>query len=87
MEMYGGNPPRFYVYGMLGTDQMQPHEIQIWYYFDRGITTFILAATIFCDRELFNYLVSQKSAFATAFGREPIDIKDFDQLLKKKPRG
>jgi len=84
MEMYGGNPPHFHVYGMLGTPRMPAHEKQIWYYFDRGITTFILAAGVFLDRELFDYLVSQKLKFATATGRQPIDIADFDELLKKK---
>lgn len=83
MEMYGGNPPHFHVYGMLGTDRIPSGEKKMWYYFDRGITTFVLAAGVFFDRELFDYLVGQKQNFAKATGREPLDITDFDELLKK----
>jgi hypothetical protein len=86
MEMYGGNPPHFHVYGMLGTPRIQAHDKQIWYYFDRGIATFILAAGAFLDRELFEYLSSQKRNFATATGRQPIEIADFAELLQKHPR-
>jgi hypothetical protein len=86
MEMYFGNPPHFHIFGMLGTERIPPHEKQIWYYFDRGITTFVLAAGAFLDGELFDYLVSQKRNFAQATGREPGDITDFAALLNKKPQ-
>jgi hypothetical protein len=85
MEMYGGDPPHFHVYGMIGTERMQPAEKEIWYYFDRGITTFILAAGAFFDREVVDYLISQKREFAKATGREAVDITDLTEVLKKKP--
>ena len=86
MEMYGGDPPRFHVYGMLGTPNMNSHENYLWYYFDRGVTSFILATIVFSDRELFSYLFSHKQKFARALGRELTDDStDFLELLNKKP--
>ena len=52
---------------------MEPHEKHLWYYFDRGVTSFILAAIVFSDRELFSYLFSHKEKFARALGRELTD--------------
>ena len=87
MEMYGGYPRHFYVYGMLGTPRMEPHEKQLWYYFDRGSVAFILAASVFGERELVDYLCSHKKKFAKAMGRELTDDNtDFVELLNKKPR-
>jgi hypothetical protein len=33
MDMYGGNPPRFHVTGMLGTPRIDEHADDIWNYF------------------------------------------------------
>jgi hypothetical protein len=87
METYGGIPPQFHVYGMLGTSRMEPHEKHLWYYFDRGVTAFIFAAIVFGDRELFDYLSFHKQKFAKAMGRELTDDNtDYSELLNKKPQ-
>ena len=86
MEMYGGYPRHFYVYGMLNTPRMQAANNEIWSYFERGITVFAIAAGYaFTDRELFEYLASQKQRFEAASGRKPEDnIAEIAKLLKKK---
>ena len=37
MEMYGGNPPRFHMSGMLGTSLEQAHREDFWNYVCRSI--------------------------------------------------
>jgi hypothetical protein len=84
MEMYGGTPPHFHVHGMLGTSVMAAHEKQIWYYFDRGIGSFICATTVFPAEELCKYLLVQKQNFSTATGRSLVDdARSLGRLLKK----
>lgn len=44
MEMYGGNPPRFHMDGMLGTAVERVHREQFWRYVHRSIMVFAAAA-------------------------------------------
>jgi hypothetical protein len=53
MDMYGGDPPRFHVSGMLGTERHVEHRADLWNYFYRGILAFAIAAKAFGDEELF----------------------------------
>ncbi len=53
MDMYGGNPPRFHVRGMLGTERQQEHRDDLWNYFYRSILAFSFAAKAFGDEVLF----------------------------------
>lgn len=46
MDMYGGNPAKFHMNGMLGTEIHQHHEEDIWNYFYRGIMAFAFAAKL-----------------------------------------
>ncbi len=63
LEIYGGNPPRFHVRGMLGTPRMPEYERDIWNYFERGMADFVIAAGVLGDRELVQKLLSQKATF------------------------
>ncbi len=66
MDMYGGNPPRFHVRGMLGTGRHLEHSADLWNYFYRGIVAFAIAAKAFGDDELFALI----RAFADKFVKE-----------------
>lgn len=69
MDMYGDDPPRFHMNGMLDTPLHQDHRDDLWNYFYRGITAFCFAAKAFGDDVLF----AKIREFATAFERsEPI---------------
>jgi hypothetical protein len=57
MDMYGGDPPRFHLRGMLGTPKIQEHQVEIWSYFFRGITAFGFAAKAFEDKELYQRIL------------------------------
>lgn len=63
MDMYVGNPPRFYVRGMLGTPRVKEYERSIWNYFERGMAVFVIAAGILGDVELHKRLFAQKQSF------------------------
>jgi hypothetical protein len=53
MDMYGGDPPRFNVQGMLGTERHLEHSADLWNYFYRGILAFGISAKAFGDDEMF----------------------------------
>ncbi len=44
MDMYGGNPPRFHLRGMLGTPRATDHLYDLWNYYYRGVLSFSFAA-------------------------------------------
>ena len=51
MDMYGGDPPRFYMRGMKGTKRHDEHRGELHHYFHRGIMAFALVAKTFGDDE------------------------------------
>jgi hypothetical protein len=48
---------------------MREYEHDIWNYFERGIASFACAAAAFNDRELLEYVASQKRKFEIQTGR------------------
>lgn len=63
MDMYGGDPPRFHVSGMLGTPKITAHRKDLWNYFYRGIISFLLVAKVFGDENLYKSLSDYLDAF------------------------
>jgi hypothetical protein len=53
MDMYGGNPPKFYVRGMRGTERHREHSADLWNYFYRTIISCAFVAKAFGDENLF----------------------------------
>jgi hypothetical protein len=53
MEMFGGNPPKFHVAGMIGTPFFNTHQHDLENYFYRGICVFAIAVRAFGDDALF----------------------------------
>lgn len=70
MEMYGGNNPRFYVSGMMGTPLFLDHHDDLWNYFYRGICAFGFAAKAFGDEELFASIHRYQKHFEKVSGKE-----------------
>ena len=66
MDMYGGDPPKFHVRGMLGTEREAGYRKDIWNYFYRSIGSFALVARAFGDTEL----LSQVRSFSIEFERQ-----------------
>ena len=54
MDMYGGEPSRFHMRGMLGTGVYDGHRKDISNYFLRGIGAIALGTIAFEDKELFD---------------------------------
>lgn len=63
MDMYGGDPGRFYVKGMLGTPRVDEYTKDLLNYVYRGILAFGFAAMAFGDLQLFNQVVAFRNQF------------------------
>lgn len=78
MDLYGGDPPRFHLRGMLGIIRMDEHREDLWNYFYRGIIAFAFAAKAFGDEALFDSIRGYMKQFAADSGQ--------DYLLRKQGR-
>ncbi len=63
MDMYGGDPPRFAVSGMLGTPRIIHHSHDLWNYFYRGILSFAVVAKAFGDDDMCNEIRKYRDHF------------------------
>lgn len=69
LEMYGGNPPGYYLSGMLGTRRQPTFEDTSWNYFYRGLLSFMEAATSFGLAELRGQLYAFRTHFEEQWGQ------------------
>lgn len=70
MDMYGGNPPRFHVRGMRGSERHLEHSADLWNYFYRSILAFAFAAKAFGDEKMFSSIRHFSEEFAKATGED-----------------
>lgn len=70
MDLYGGDPARFHVHGMLGTPREEEHRHDLWNYFFRSIICFGLVAKAFGDEALFHEIKEFSDEFAAEAGRD-----------------
>ncbi len=56
MEMYGGNPPKFHISGMLGTPRIAEFTNNTWDYFYRGLITIMMVALTFKQKNMLRQL-------------------------------
>lgn len=86
LDMYGGNPPGYYLNGMLGTLRQEEWENLAWNYFYRALLTFMCAAQAFGCAERVQSLYEYRDGFEQAWGN--VDWECPEKLikdLKKKP--
>lgn len=69
MEMYGGDPPRFHVAGMLGTARIEECEKSLWHYFHRGINSAGLVALGLQRRDVCESIMEVRSRFEDRSGK------------------
>lgn len=69
MDMYGGNPPRFHVEGLLGSERHDEYRHDLWNYFYRSILSFGMAAQAFRDHELRDQIHQFTVRFEDAAGK------------------
>jgi len=69
MDMYGGNPPRFHMRGMLDTERHQEHRDDLWNYFYRSIIAFACVVKAFGDEVLFTKIVEFRNQFERQSGK------------------
>lgn len=77
MDMYGGNPSRFHISGMLGTPKIKVYRKDLWNYYFRGLLSFILVAKAFGNEELDKSLSKYQDEFENKSGT------NYGQLAKK----
>lgn len=70
MTMYGGNPPKFYVRGMLGTLRHDEHRADLWNYFYRSIIAFALSAKAFGANDLYTDITAFVDKFANISAKD-----------------
>lgn len=70
MDMYGGNPAKFHMQGMLNTRLHNDHINDLWNYFYRGIISFAFAAKAFGDEKLFQEIYQLTKEFAKFSGKD-----------------
>jgi len=68
MDMFGGEPPRFYVAGMNGTPRIAEYVEGAWNYFYRSLLTATVVAKALGDGELVDHLYKYISQFEKASG-------------------
>ena len=68
MDMYGGDPPHFYLAGMRGTPRMQEHIDDAWNYFYRGLMSATVVATAFGDKPLVDSMYEYIKRFEESSG-------------------
>ena len=68
MDMYGGDPPRWHVRGMLGTIRADEHREVFSHVFYRSIGSFFFAAKAFNDKALVDNFLVHMRRFARETG-------------------
>ncbi len=76
MDMYGGNPPKFHVTGMLGTPRIDVHKDDLWNYFYRGIIAFAFAGMAFGDEGLVSSIRKYRDHFEEVSGKKMSESKE-----------
>jgi hypothetical protein len=69
MDMCGGEPPKFYLSGMLGTQRVSEHGDDAWNYVYRGLLSTNAVAKAFGDESLVEALYRYIEKFETASGK------------------
>lgn len=70
MDMYGGNPPKFHMRGMRGTERHLEYRADLWNYFYRSIIAFAFVAKAFGDEALFAKIHGFRQEFERLSGKD-----------------
>jgi len=70
MEMYGGEPPRFFTRSLSGTPREDEYRRDLWNYMYRGFLSFVFAAKMYGAEQHVEKLVEYKEHFEAAMGKD-----------------
>lgn len=81
MDMYGGNPPKYHLAGMLNTPQIKSYTLDAWNYFYRSLMSVMMVALSFREQELLKELYSFRQYFEEQSGRTEWEAPE--KLIKR----
>jgi len=84
LEMYGGDPPRYHLDGMLGTRRQATFEDMAWNYMYRGLLSSMEAAMSFELEELVSVLYRYRDIYERQWGRT--DWRSPEELIREMRR-
>lgn len=84
LEMYGGDPPRYHLDGMLGTRRQETFEELTWNYFYRSLLAFMEAVGAFGLNDLLTSLFQFRDYFEQQWGRA--DWPSPEELIREMRR-
>jgi hypothetical protein len=85
LESYGGEPPHFHVFGMLGTPRQGEFEKQAVHHFYRGLVTLMYVVVCFKDEELTRWLYEFRAHFEKEANMT--EWEDPDALVRNARKG
>ena len=85
LDMYGGDPPHYYLDGMLGTRRQATLEDLLWTYVYRGLLSFMEAAMSFGIEDLVPVLYQYRDAYERHWGRT--EWRSPEELIREMRRG
>lgn len=84
LDMYGGDPPRYHLSGMLGTRRQQSFEELAWSYFYRSLIAFMEAGLTFGLNELLEQLYRFRTHFEHCWGRT--EWRSAEEMIREMRR-
>ena len=81
MEMYGGDPPRYYLAGMINTPLIASCTENIFHYFYRGLMSVMFVAGSFGEQKLLQDLYAFRDYFEKKSGRT--EWEHPEKMIKK----
>ena len=81
MEMYGGDPPRYYLAGMINTPLIASCTENIFHYFYRGLMSVMFVAGSFGEQKLLQDLDVFRDYFEKKSGRT--EWEHPEKMIKK----
>ncbi|MBM4053912.1 MAG: hypothetical protein FJ264_04390 [Planctomycetes bacterium] len=81
MEMYGGDPPRYYLAGMIDTPLIASCTENIFHYFHRGLMSVMFVAGSFGEQKLLQDLYTFRGYFEEKSGRT--EWEHPEKMIKK----
>jgi hypothetical protein len=84
LDMYGGNPPKYHLHGMINTTRQSPALDYLWTYIYRSFLSFMIAAIKYNKTDLIKELFEFRDFYENMWGRkEWPDAEEQIRILRR----